>query len=435
MPKLAVIDHVVSAAGVERFLHGLVGGLLTLPEMKSWEITLLLKGRNSGGYEVKWPEHLTAPNLQVRYLCGDRLSNLLENMAAAQRVWGIPGTAKAQHLVPQFIRQYGPPELQGYVGDVRSWIERFCRQHRFDVVYFSYPYLLDAPRLPMPMVSTPHDFNYKRFETLGPVLRAQIERQMPGWLRACRRLVVSSEFIAGEVRHFYPEFMDKVSVIRLGIPQARRVPTEAEVAAYRERLGLPAQFLLTSGWIIPHKNQRVLFEALGRLRGRGIDIPLVCVGPNSQLLQPDQRSQAEGYVKEVVEAADRAGLQYGRDYRGLGYVDDFELECLYRLAVALITPTLYEGGGFPTREAMRAGCPVACSRIPPLVEEANLLERTAWMFDPADAQDVADIIEALLTDPVKTAEQARRAAEIVTQVFSWEKTAAGYFSVFQELAG
>lgn len=434
MPKLAIIDQIVSAAGVERFLHGLIGGLLGLPEIKGWDITILLNRYNSGGYVVKWRGHLTVPNVHVRYLCDDRLlSKFLNRLAKAQRIWGIPGTAGPQRIIPPLLRRYGPLWLRRHAGDAQLWIEDYCFQRQFDVVYFSYPYGMECPRIPMPMVATPHDFNYKRFNTLGDATRARIDRQMPEWLRRCQRLIVSSEFIASELRHFYTEFADKVRVVRLGIPMATRIPTKVELEVYRRRMGLPQRFLLTAGWIIPHKNQKVLFEALGHLRRRGIKIPLVCVGPNSDQLQPNNKLRAGGYVREILQVAKHFGLQYGQDFWGLGYVDDIDLECLYGLATALVVPSLYEAGSFPAREAMRAGCPVICSRIPSLEEEVGLVGGNAWMFEPLDCQHLAEVVEAVLADPVKTRDRAQSAAKIVPRVYSWKKTAAGYLSTFQEL--
>jgi len=316
------------------------------------------------------------------------------------------------------------------------WVEHYCLQQKFDVVYFSYPYLMECPQLPMPMVATPHDFNYKRFNTLGPATRAQIDRQMSEWFSRCRQLVVSSEFMASELRYFYPEFASKVRVVRLGIPGGTRIPTKVEVEAYRQRIGLPQQFLLTVGWIVPHKNQKVLFEALGQLRTKGINIPLVCVGPNSDQLQPnkkDKKGRVGGYVREVLEVAENFGLRYERDFWGLGYIEDFELECLYRLATALVVPSLYEAGSFPAREAMRAGCPVICSQIPSLIEEVDLVRGHAWLFDPSDHQHLADVIKEVITNPVKTWKRAQCAAQIIPQIYSWEKTAAGYLSIFQGL--
>jgi len=107
MPKLAIIDQIVSAGGVYGFPYGLVGGLLELPEIKEWEITILLNRYNSGGYVVRWPENLTAPNVRVRYLRNDRLSRFLNRLSKAESIWGVPGTARARRIIPLLLGLYG----------------------------------------------------------------------------------------------------------------------------------------------------------------------------------------------------------------------------------------------------------------------------------------------------------------------------------------
>ena len=319
------------------------------------------------------------------------------------------------------------PGIYGYV------LNTIAAGIRFDLAYFGYPYGMEYPRLEMPMVATPHDFNYKRFDTWSAKTRALIDRQMRGWLSSCSWLVVSSDFMASEFRHFYPEYQHKVRVVRLGIPASVATPTPADLELCRQRFALPERFLLTVGWIAPHKNQKVIFEALARLKAIGIGIPLVCIGPHSDWLQPGNKQAATGYIQEVLELAEQLGLKYGQDFFGLGYVTDFDEECLYRLALALVMPTLYEAGSFPVREAMRAGCPVICSRIPALVEEVSLAEGNAWMFEPLDSLNLADVIQEVLADPVRRQELARKASAIITQVYSWKKTAAEYLTVFRQV--
>jgi glycosyltransferase involved in cell wall biosynthesis len=434
MPKLAIIDQTVSAGGVERFLHGILEGMLELPEFKEWDVTILLNTQNSAGYKVKWPEHLTAPNVHVRYMFDDPLGRLTSRLARPERIWGIYGTDLASRSIPWLLRKYGTPWLRRHMGNVRSFIEYYCRLNKFDLLYFSWPLALERPRLNLPMVATPHDFNWKHKElgTVPPKTCKMLDRVTPPFLSACNILVVSSEFMANELRNFYPDCAEKVRLVRLGVPKSARLPSEAEVNAYRQRMGLPEQFLLTAGWIIPHKNQRVIIEALGRLRQINLKIPLVLVGPNSRLLRPDGKRPNNGYIQKILDTATKMGLRYGKDFLALGYVEDFELDCLYRLAAAAVQPSLYEAGSFPIAEAMRAGCPVACSHIPAHMEQASLIGDNIWPFDPHDPGNLADVIENMLADPQVTAERSRRAAEMVEQVYSWEKTAAGYLSVFCE---
>jgi glycosyltransferase involved in cell wall biosynthesis len=435
--KLAIIDEIVSAGGVERYLHGLVGGLLELSEINDWDISLLLNPYNSADYRVKWPDHLTAANIHVSYLFDDMFSGVMYKFFKPRRIWGIYGTAFARSAIPRLLGKYGTPWLRRHSGYAWPYIEYYWRRHQFDVVHFNLPYSIssmECPQVNMPMVATFHDFNWKHRElgSVDPFYAARLDRETPGWLRRCSKIVVESEFIESEVRHFYPESAGKVRILRTGIPMSLRTPTEAEVKACRERLGLPQQFLLTIGWVIPHKNQKVLFEAIGRLRNRGINIPLVCCGPNSRLLKPGNIRLDESYSKEILGTAEKLGLHYGGDFWALGYVNDFEMECLYRLATALVQPSLYEGCSVPPIEAAHAGCAVVCSRIPPHVEEASLLGDNIWLFDPHDAENLTGIIERMLANPDVTAQRARRAAELVDQVYSWKKMASGYLSVLRE---
>jgi glycosyltransferase involved in cell wall biosynthesis len=305
----------------------------------------------------------------------------------------------------------------------------------FDVAYFVYPFGMAAPDLPMPIVATPHDFNYKRFATLGPSLRRQFETETPGWLARSARLVVSSNFIAGELDRFYPGFADKVRVVRPGVPASPRTPTAAEAEAFRRGAGLPERFLLSSGWLVPHKNQKVLFEALALLKSRGLRTTLVCVGPNSVRLRPEHPSSAGSYVGEILALCDRLGLEHGRDYVGLGYVDDFDLDCLYRTATVFVMPTLYEAGSLPVREAMLAGCPIVCSRIPTILEDLELLGGGAETFEPTDPTELASAIERQLDDPAGARERTRRAAARLPLVYDWRRMASGYLAVFGEAIG
>lgn len=432
MRRLAIIDHVVSAGGVERFLHGLVSGMLELPEIRDWEITILLKKSNSAGRKVDWPPHLCAGNLNVKYLRDEKLSRILDRLASAKRIWKIPGTGRAIRMIPSIFKKVGNLRMRGLAGEVKAWIENYCRRNRLDLVYFSYPYLMDCPSLQNPMVVTPHDFNYKHLTTFDEQARALIDRQTPEWLHRSRSLVVSSEFVAAELYAFYPEVGNKVRIIRPGIPESRRKPSSDEISAYSQRAGLPERFILTTGWIVPHKNQKVLFDALHYLRARGCDIPLVFTGPNSDQLRAISSQGNGGYLMETLEFARSLGLEYRRDFLALGYVGDYELECLYQLAAALVVPSLYEAGSFPVLEAVNASCPVLCSKIPALVEQSRLLGENLWLFDPLDPKELAASVQEMLANKWLARFRAERAKELASTVYSWKKAAAGYLDAFKE---
>jgi glycosyltransferase involved in cell wall biosynthesis len=312
------------------------------------------------------------------------------------------------------------------------WIEGWAHSQKPDLVYFTSPFGMPCPRLSAPLLTTFHDFNHKRFASWAPHMREQIDRDMMQWLASSRIAIVSSSFIAGELHRFYPDFDDRVRVVRLGIPPQPRAALPDEWIRFKERHRLPDRFVLTVGFLLPHKNQKVILEALALLKRDGEGVPLVCVGPNSRDLERAPGLARSGYTGEILSAAERRGLRHGVDFFGLGQIEDVELEMLYRRTEGLVMPTLYEAGSFPIREAIRAGCPIICSDVPPLVEDLKWAGAEALMFDPHNPRDVARALHELLADPVSA---RRRAAPFRNQVgaaFDWKKTAAGYLDAFQD---
>jgi glycosyltransferase involved in cell wall biosynthesis len=441
MRKLAIIDQVMSAGGVERFLHGLIEGVIAEGLNGSWEIVILRARRNSAGDHLAWPEYLLAPGIRVEYLDvigNDRFMHVFDRVFSYNRILGIRGTGFVRYKIGNWLRTAGPTRWRMLFGDTRGWIEDFVRRGHFDAVYFSYPYLIDPPRLRTPMVATPHDFIFKSGLSYAPDEQRKIERQMPRWLKACSRLVVSTQFVADELKRYYPAWARKAEVVPTGIPASRRPPTAGEVEKFRREHSLPEQFVLTVGWMVEHKNQKVVFEAVAKLRDRGVHIPVVCVGPNSAVLNDlevleGDKEAGKGYPSKILEFCRTEGLKNGSDYFCLGYVDDFVLECLYRCATMLIVPSITEAGSFPGREAARAGCPVVFADTPVHEDEVGLIENNAWTFPVHDGGALAHVIETVANGGEEVQKRVQAAQKIVLRVYTWNQMARGYFSVFERI--
>lgn len=74
----------------------------------------------------------------------------------------------------------------------------------------------------------------------------------------------------------------------------------------------------------------------------------------------------------------------------LGHVRDEELPALYRLASALVYPSLYEGFGLPPLEAMACGCVAVVantSALPEVCGDAGLY------VDPLDVEALAAMVK------------------------------------------
>jgi glycosyltransferase involved in cell wall biosynthesis len=113
----------------------------------------------------------------------------------------------------------------------------------------------------------------------------------------------------------------------------------------------------------------------------------------------------------------------------LGHVSDQVLDDLYHRALALISPSTYEGFGLPVLEAMRRGLPVIAWDIPVMREVA---QEAALLLPVGDSASLVTAMRRVATEPAlrQTLSQAgqERAA-----VFSWQRSAAAFLTVLQEV--
>lgn len=112
--------------------------------------------------------------------------------------------------------------------------------------------------------------------------------------------------------------------------------------------------------------------------------------------------------------------------------DDRVLGSLYRQAVALVYPSLYEGFGIPPLEAMSYGCPVACSGTSSLPE---VVGDAALTFEPGSPEEMRLAFDRIATDGLLRDELIRLGHARVKQ-FSWqrctEETLAAYRLLMQQ---
>jgi glycosyltransferase involved in cell wall biosynthesis len=168
-----------------------------------------------------------------------------------------------------------------------------------------------------------------------------------------------------------------------------------------------------------NKNRERLLEAFTRVHAdapAGVRHQLVLAGPD------DFRDVAG--LKAL--AFDR-GL--GRDdVRFTGFVSDDDLAALFAAATALVSPSLYEGFGIPTVQAMRAGIPVLASdrsSHPEVVGDAGVL------VDPTSVQAIADGMRRLATDAALRETLVRRGRERAAR-YAMEPQTRALLAVYEQ---
>jgi glycosyltransferase involved in cell wall biosynthesis len=275
-----------------------------------------------------------------------------------------------------------------------------ARREEVDLLhYFDVTGPLLAPR--RPFVATVHDTAF--VHGLAPARSAYKRRLYPWALRRARALVAVSQFAKDEAVRYFDADPSKIEVVHSG-------PGLFSGGSGTERIpatGGPP-FLVYVGNLGGNKNLPFLVRAFQRA-----DAParLVLAG------------RARGSLAEIRDAID-AG-PHGDRIEILRDVSDDRLEALYRSAVALVLPSVYEGFGFTPLEAMSLGCPVLASDIPALREVSG---SGAMLLPVGDEEAWAVAMRRVVEDDGVRADLRARGAATVSR-YSWEKTARGVLDV------
>lgn len=154
-----------------------------------------------------------------------------------------------------------------------------------------------------------------------------------------------------------------------------------------------------------HKSNKNLHRLLKAFSISGIcgKVRLILTGKASSWLQ-----------SEIGE------LRLGERVEFVDSVNNEDLACLYRGALAFVFPSLYEGFGLPPLEAMACGVPVLTSNVCSLPE---VVGNAGVLVDPLDVEAIADGIRRLVED-ADLRKELRHKGLFRAKEFSWAKTAS-----------
>jgi FkbM family methyltransferase len=189
----------------------------------------------------------------------------------------------------------------------------------------------------------------------------------------------------------------------------------------REHYRLPSLFGLFPAQFWPHKNHARLVEALAIVRQKAprFDFKLVFTG---------DRRHWSGWPK-VSETINRLGLS--QHVVCLDYVPVEHLAGIYKNAAFCVMPSTFEASSYPVIEAQLLGCPAMCSNVTSLPELTR--NGAGLLFDPFDAEDMAEKMLSWLENPDQAAACASRAAGKVRAEHGMDRYAAAIAEVYREL--
>jgi glycosyltransferase-like protein len=193
----------------------------------------------------------------------------------------------------------------------------------------------------------------------------------------------------------------------------------ARDAALRHRLGFgDGPVFLSIGGVEERKNTVRILAAFQPIHQNHPAAQLVIAG-GASLLDHHAYQQQFGHVLAAANLPAGAVILTGP-------LPQDDMPSLYRLADALVFPSVKEGFGLVVLEAMASGLPVVTSDISPFTEYLGP-DDVAWC-DPFDVASIASAMKAVL-GPMRRQDLINRGRHIAAR-HDWQTTARAHLDVY-----
>lgn len=255
---------------------------------------------------------------------------------------------------------------------------------------------------------TVHDLAYYEYDNY---LQPSVSRFYKSWYRKSAEnadmIIAISKSTKKDIIRYWDVPSKQIKVIHLGTPEdfISKIP-EIKVSKVKRKYKLSRDYFLFSGQLNYRKNIHTLLKAFAKVSVKN-KVDLVLTGDKSIL----------DYVGRLGKIISEHNLK--NRVKILGPIPRNDLIAIYRGALGLTFPTLYEGFGFPVLEGFASGIPVISSNTSSIPEVAG---DAALFVDPNNVDDIRDAMTTIISDENIRKKLISRGAERVKD-FTWEKTA------------
>ena len=278
-------------------------------------------------------------------------------------------------------------------------------RHRLDLLHS--PDFIAPIRGGKRHIITVHDLSFIRFpEYFTADSRRYYNGQIAASVQHADHILAVSQATKRDLIDILDVPTEMITVQLHGVDQHFKPLAPSHSVNTIQSLDLPQSYFLFVGTLEPRKNLVGLARAYRDLKLELPDAPkLVLAGrPGWHFEQLMADLSAVGMDDEIV-------INYG--------VEDSQLPALYNHAVALLTPSFYEGFGLPALEAMACGTVPIVSRVASLPE---IVGDVGLLVDPHDSATLSAAMKKALTDSEWRAQQSSAALKRAAG-FRWLDTA------------
>jgi len=287
-----------------------------------------------------------------------------------------------QHV--QKIEWVFPPIHKGFGLSLMKrenlFISGLSKAHQPDVIFPMHNYPVPAKTYPAELCWYA-DLQHKYYpEFFSKMKRMERDLRIRYILKNAKHIVVSSHDVKNDFYKFYkvPSHIQFhvyhfVSIIE-GLPTTSR-------AGLLEQYKLPNNYFMVSNQFHRHKNHKVIFESIAKLKAKGVNVHVAITGrfpsePNSP------------YLKELHDLINLNNLH--ENISLLGLIPRGDQLLLMKYAQAILQPSLFEGWSTVIEDARSLQVPVIAADLRVNIEQ---LEEKGYYFSPFDSEKLAALME------------------------------------------
>ena len=338
----------------------------------------------------------------------------------------------------------GPPEaiqkekIISLLKDIATWIPAYQAQEglHYDLVHSHY-YFSGAVGIHLketwgvPLVHTFHSLGAIKEAALGdkdhsPDTRFQIEQKI---CQTADCIIATCPQEQADLAEYYGADPTKITIVPCGVNLKLFQPLP-QLDSKQEIAFNPEDFLITYvGRLEERKGIKTLLEAIALVDNPSIQAVIVG-GPVSEKPFLSWNELTDEPFKSYADLIDQLGIASQVTFTG--GKPQSQLSKYYSAADVTVIPSYYEPFGMTAIEALACGSSVIASRVGGL--KTSVVENEVGaLFEPRNAQQLAEQIKILLDQPTLNAERRSKARPYVESKFSWKAVSKGVAEVYQEL--
>jgi glycosyltransferase involved in cell wall biosynthesis len=274
-------------------------------------------------------------------------------------------------------------------------------------LYISPDFFL-PPSITIPSLVTIHDLNFEHFPEFIPRKYRPVYQSLVRISASkASHITTVSEFSKQDIINTYAVADRKIDVVFSGLNSFLTPIEPGEIAKTKTRFGTGEVYFLVSGSLHPRKNPVRVVEAFARFRQ-------ITKLPYKLVFAGNVWKDASMELKKCLE-----GHPFRDEVIFTGRVSDYEMNALFRGAVALVFASLYEGFGLPLLEASAAGIPVITSANSSMQEIGG---SSSLLVDPDNVVQIADAMTKLAAD-AGLRQKLTDASKDLIRIYTWDRTA------------